>query len=118
MSAPNVASDPQDRRSSPRVPLDAPYFVTISLGKENDAPALLLDLSLGGAQLAFSPAAFKVTGWLGQQVRIRGLPGNIDTGALGLPGTLSWISEERCGLRFDTPLPLSEEALEDIVADL
>lgn len=30
-------------------------------------------------------------------------------------GMVSWLSEERLGIRFPEPLPLSQEELEDII---
>ncbi|MDL2207746.1 PilZ domain-containing protein [Desulfovibrio sp. OttesenSCG-928-M16] len=115
MAAHNSNTDSQsyaNRRSSLRVPIDVPFFVSMqkSMGRE-DIPALLVDCGRGGVQLAFSPASGGVASWLGSEVRIDGLPLLLDTQGTGFMGTITWVSSERCGVRFHVPLPVSDKTI-------
>jgi hypothetical protein len=120
MFSPDSSPSGQERRSSQRVPLDVPYFVTISPEdeKEEDVPALLIDLSLGGSQLGFSPATRGITNWLGHRVRLLGLPKEVCNRNGECAGAITWMSRERCGVRFETPLQLTDEQIMAILAEL
>lgn len=102
----------QERRSYPRVPLDTPFFVTLKREKAHEElSAVLVDCSQGGVQLALPPSSEPLFDWLGLRVLILGLPSPMDPPRLGCSGSVSWVSEERCGIRFSQPLALSDEAL-------
>lgn len=103
---------PAERRVYPRVPLDAPFFVTLRIQDSRQTQALLVDCGRGGVQLALSPEEADVPHLLSAEVRILGLPSMLDPTSAGLPGSISWVSAERCGVRFTPPLTLSEAVLQ------
>lgn len=100
----------EDRRSFPRVPLDAPHFVTLQRNG-GKADVMLVDLSRGGAQLALAPSENNLPYWLGEEALLLGLPPNIDKDGLGYRCVVSWLRPERCGVRFQPPLCMEEEEL-------
>lgn len=111
--------DYADRRNSLRVPIDVPFFVSIQKNPGNEeVPALLVDCGRGGVQLAFSPASDNIAGWLGCQVRVDGLPLILDAMGTGYEGIITWMSIERCGVRFHTPLPVSDQCIQALADDL
>ena len=119
MAANDVQEDYADRRAHARVPLDAPYFVTIQRGDSDmETPALIVDCGRGGLQLALSPVEGETYEWLSHSVVIHGLPQVMDNTGKGCPGMVSWVSAERCGVRFVPPLPVSDEELLEVVGNL
>lgn len=108
-----------ERRVYQRVPLDAPFFVTLRRSDGAEIPALMVDFGRGGVQVALppgTPASFH--SWLSCQVVVLGMPEPIECGRAGCKGMVSWVSAERCGVRFEPPLSLSEQELRNIVKSL
>lgn len=103
----------KERRTFPRVPLDAPVFVTLSVQNQEARHALLVECSRGGMQLVLAPEN-ALPEMLNASVLILGLPPSLDASGSGLPGSISWASAERCGIRFHSPLTLSEAVLQSI----
>jgi hypothetical protein len=101
-----------DRRKFARVPLDLPCFVTFRFDNGSVETALLADLGLGGLQLAFAPTReIQRENFLGRAVSIDPLPIPLPMEGKELPGIISWVSPQRCGVRFQTPLCVSETEL-------
>lgn len=100
-----------DRRAHPRVPLDAPYFVSIRKQEAGKIPALLVDCGRGGVQLALPPEETQTHQWLSYSVTVFGLPTQMDAFGQGCSGTVTWVSAERCGVRFHPPLNVSDAEL-------
>ncbi|MDR1360550.1 MAG: PilZ domain-containing protein [Deltaproteobacteria bacterium] len=101
-----------DRRKFARVPLDSPYFVNFRFHDGAAETALLADLGLGGLQLAFAPTRnIQRENFLGRSVSVDSLPIALPPEEQKLTGTVSWVSPQRCGVRFQTPLCLSETEL-------
>lgn len=123
MTTPNADTDSADsyadRRNSLRVPIDVPFFVSMQkIPGNHEVPALLVDCGRGGVQLAFSPASDDIAGWLGCEVRVDGLPLILDAMGAGYAGIITWMSIERCGVRFHTPLPVSDQCIQALADDL
>lgn len=115
----DTRSQSAERRIYTRVPLDAPFFVTLQRGDGPELPALLVDFGRGGLQLALPPGTSEnFFGWLNQAVMISRLPDSIDGCCTNCCGFISWVSQERCGVRFEKPLTISDDALENIVKTL
>lgn len=102
---------PQDRRNSPRVPIDVPFFIRMRIDGEGEITGLLIDCSLGGVQLALSMPSGVPAVWMGAEVGIADMPG-IDA---VLAGSITWISSDRCGVRFHQALAMTEEELRDLL---
>lgn len=107
-----------ERRARPRVPLDVPFFVTVRLADGSQCPALLVDCGRGGVQLAFSPTEEGVGGLLNQEMLLLDLPKGLKADPDGCPGLVTWVSAERCGVRFDLPLALTDEELRVVAESL
>lgn len=119
MSTDTVSQSVKERRVSPRVPLDAPFFVTLRRSDGPELPALVVDLSRGGVQLALPPdASENFHAWLSCQVTVLGLPPLVGFCGSGCAGMICWISMERCGVRFDTPLSVSDASLRAVIMSL
>ncbi len=102
----------RERRVYPRVPLDAPFFVTLRKSDGEETPSLMVDFGRGGVQLALppgTPASFHF--WLSHHVHVFGLPEAIACSREGCKGMITWVSAERCGVRFEIPLSLSDEEI-------
>ena len=84
-----------------------------------EIPALMVDLGCGGIQAALPPGSSEnFHTWLSHRVVVLGLPEPIQCGGVGHKGTVSWVSAERCGVRFQSLLPISEEELCAIISSL
>lgn len=107
-----------ERRACPRVPLDAPFFVTICLENGQRSSAILVDCGRGGVHLAFSPAEGMMSSLLGQNLVITNLPKGLGTDPDGWPGVVTWVSPQRCGVRFNQLLSLTDEELKAVANGL
>ena len=120
MSA-DTCSQCEERRIFLRVPLDAPSFVILRRDDGVEIPALMVDFGRGGIQAALSPGSSEnFHTWLSHQVAVVGLPEPVQCDGLGYKGIISWVSAERCGVRFQPPLPdsVSDEELYAIIRSL
>jgi len=119
MSADIDSQSGSERRIYPRVPLDAPYFVTLRRDDGVEIPALVVDLGRGGIQATLSPGFSEdFRTWLNHQVVVAGLIEPVQCDDSGYKGVITWVSAEHCGVRFQPPLPVSEEELEAIIRSL
>ena len=111
-----------ERRQFLRVPIDAPHFITVSLDDGVSVTTLLVDISRGGLQVAFSPSqVVEKDYYLGKSVVVCQLPGSVEQASgndKGLRGCISWVSPARCGIRFTEPLDLGDEELAALVEGL
>ena len=107
-----------ERRVCPRVPLDAPFFVTVRLENGQQCSAMLVDCGRGGVQLAFSPVEGMVNSLLSQELLVLNLPKGLGTDPDGCPGVVTWVSPQRCGVRFDRALSLTDEELAAVAGSL
>jgi len=119
MSADTDSQSGRERRVHLRVPLDAPCFVTLRRDDGLEVPTLLVDFGRGGIQAALPPSSSEnFRTWLSHQVDVVGLPGPLYCDGSGYPGVISWVSAERCGVRFSQPLSLADEELYTIIESL
>ena len=109
-----------DRRQYPRVPLDIPFFVEVTIEGGVPFSALLIDIGRGGLQLAFPLHQRRVNELLGCSVTVDGLPVQSEQEEIlrNIPGIVSWVSPERFGIRFEDPVSLTEEDLADLAFSL
>ena len=119
MSADTDSQSGRERRIYPRVPLDAPYFVSLRRSDGVEVPALMVDFGRGGIQAALPPGSSEsFRDWLNYQVVVLGLPESAHYDSSGYRGYITWVSVERCGVRFQPPLAVSDEELDAIIESL
>ena len=119
MSADTDSQSGSDRRIYPRVPLDAPCFVVLRRDDGVEVPALMVDFGRGGIQAALPPGSSEnFRDWLSHQVAVVGLPDPLRCDGSGYKGVISWVSAERCGVRFQPSLSVSDKELDAIIAAL
>jgi c-di-GMP-binding flagellar brake protein YcgR len=106
-----MSHDYAERRNYNRVPLDMPYFVLLRVLDEGEHAMQLRDCSRGGLQLAFPPGEKIHRDLLNKAVTVLHLPLAMDPESAGLTGFVVWLRQDRCGVRFDDILTLSDEGL-------
>ncbi len=79
---------------------------------------MLIDCGRGGVQLAFSPAEESVSQLLNQELIVLNLPQGLGADPDGCPGVVSWVSLQRCGVRFDQMLFVTDEELRAVAYSL
>ncbi|MDR2487953.1 MAG: PilZ domain-containing protein [Desulfovibrio sp.] len=108
-----------ERRSLLRVPLEVPFFVIVCLHDGYRCTAILADCGRGGVQLAFSPSLEdKLATLLGQELILLDLPEGLRTDPDGCSGVVTWVSPQRCGVRFNQVLSLTDEELTRVASSL
>ena len=94
-----------DRRSSPRIPLDAPFLLTLEIVSGSSIPVMLTDISMHGMQLTLPPDAGVLYCAIDSPVIMKNFPEKLAPFLEGLTGTIAWQTEQQCGIRLDQPLP-------------
>lgn len=107
-----------ERRTRPRVPLDTPFFITVRMENGDQCPAMLVDCGRGGVQLAFSPAEDRVGSLLSQELVLLDMPKGLGADPDGCAGVVTWVSPQRCGVRFDELLALTDQELTAVAKKL
>lgn len=107
-----------ERRVYTRIPIDVPIFASLTLETGQVLPALLADISKGGVQLALSPGMYDQDSLLGMEAVITELPGDLAPLLVGQHAYICWVSPQRCGIRFHTPLDVPEDVIKDMAASL
>lgn len=108
-----------ERRKSVRVPIDTVCFITVRNEQTGaEMTALLVDCGCGGAQLNAPPEEKDIRHWLGARVVLMNMPLTLDPSGKGIRGTVCWLSEAHCGIRFEAALQLSEEQLRTFAQSL
>lgn len=97
-----------ERRLFPRVPLDIPVFIRMRLKTGEEQKVLLVDVSCGGMQIALPAHGEGGSALLGKAVDLLDLPAALDAAPAGKGGSVTWVSPQRCGIRFDEPISLAE----------
>lgn len=103
-----------ERRLYERICIDAPVFCEITI-KGEKIPVLLKDMSKGGMQVEIGPGREFSKELLGQEIILSTLPDELTKCVSDVSGVVSWLSDERLGIRFPAPLSLSQEELEEII---
>lgn len=103
-----------ERRMHERICIDAPVVCEITI-EGHKIPVLLKDISKGGMQVEIGPGREFSKELLGCKIFISTLPDELSMRAPDVTGMVSWLSEERLGIRFPEALPISQEELEDII---
>jgi hypothetical protein len=79
----------------------------------------MVDCGCGGIQAALPPgSAEDLQDWLSHQIVVLGLPEAFRCDGSGHKGIVSWVSAERCGVRFESPLSISDAELHAILSSL
>ena len=94
-----------DRRKSPRIPLDAPCLLTLTLNYEEKYQAMVVDVSPGGVQLALSPGFPHDTLETGIPVTLSEVPVPLGSILEGAHGKIAWVGVRCCGVRLNKDLP-------------
>ncbi len=97
-----------ERRTSTRIPLDAPCLLTLIVEDTASYPAMLTDISRGGAQLALPPNITDGAVNVHARVRLSGVSGQISSWLEGASGHIVWVAHRHCGLRLDLDLPITD----------
>lgn len=103
-----------ERRVYERIGVDAPVVCQIVVGTWS-TPVLLKDISRGGVQVEIGPGKVFDKSLLGQAVTFSTLADELTERVDGVLGVISWLSKERLGIRFDTPLSLTQAELQSII---
>ena len=80
--------------------------------------AMLIDCGRGGVQLALSLAEGTIRSLLGHELVVMNLPKGLSTDPDGCPGVVTWVSPQRCGVRFDQILSLTDEEVMVVASSL
>lgn len=107
-----------ERRAHSRLLIDIPVLTGLKLANGRVLPAMLVDVSRGGIQLALSPETFNPEAILGNDAVITELPGELSMLVSNKCAFICWVSSQRCGLRFYTPLAEDEEYIKTLTATL
>lgn len=103
-----------DRRNSPRIPLDAPCLLTLLVNYEEEYPAMAVDVSRGGVQLALSPTPGLPEVAPGMPVTIKNAPAPLDALLEGVHGKIAWVGVRCCGIRLNKELPIDSADITDL----
>lgn len=101
-----------ERRSSPRVPLDSPIFITLRINEATECPCLVKDFSLGGAMIALPPGKGGTVAE-GDHVSITELSQKQCSPMQNIHGLVQWVKGEHFGVSFTSPMTISQEELKD-----
>ena len=99
-----------DRRDSQRIPLDMPCLLTLDIVGNGTLVVMAVDVSAGGAQIAFPPGSGEGPVTAGQTVVLRDAPPPF-TLLEGATGKIAWVGMRSCGVRLDVPLALDTTEL-------
>lgn len=106
-----VERNRMERRTSPRIPLDAPCLLTLVIEKTTAYPVMLTDISRGGMQLALPPDVADDAVSVNAEAALRDAPAPARDLLEGARGRVAWIARRYCGLRLDRELPATEQEL-------
>ena len=111
-----------ERRQFARVPIDEPHFVLIAVEQGPSQTMLLVDLGRGGLQTVFPPGQdVEKKSLLGKTVTVSQLPAPVSQASgieNSIKGTITWVSPQRCGIRFIAPLEIGDEELAALLESL
>ena len=103
-----------DRRNSPRIPLDAPCLITMLVNYADSYPAMAIDVSQGGVQLALSPGVALDALVPGLPVTLKDVPPPLDHLINEVHGKIAWVGVRCCGVRLNKPLPIDVNDINDL----
>lgn len=103
-----------DRRHSPRIPLDAPCLLTLLVNYEEEHAAMVVDVSRGGVQLALSSAPGLPSVTQGAPVTLKDLPEPLRGLLEGVHGKVAWVGARCCGVRLNKELPIGAADMADL----
>lgn len=100
-----------ERRTSPRIPVDAPFLLTLEMASGVTVPVMLTDISMHGMQLTLPPGAGVLHCAVNSPVHMKDFPHGLASFLDGITGTVAWLTERQCGIRLDRPFPRLSEVL-------
>lgn len=95
-----------ERRLSRRIPLDVPCLLTLVVNYSETYPAMAVDVSQGGVQLALSPGVSEKDIVIGLPVTLQDVPDPLAHLLNGVHGKVAWVGVRCCGVRLNKPLPI------------
>jgi hypothetical protein len=104
----------EDRRFSPRIPLDTPCFLTMIVNGEEEFSAMLVDVGQGGMQLALPPASGVPDIKPGASVVLQTVCAPLDSLLEGVCGNVAWVGERCCGVKLLQELAADTATLTNI----
>ncbi|MCC8193107.1 MAG: PilZ domain-containing protein [Deltaproteobacteria bacterium] len=104
----------EDRRHSPRIPLDAPCLLTLLVNYEEERPAMAVDVSRGGVQLALSAGSGFSELTPGVPVTLKNVPAPLDRLLEGVHGKIAWVGLRCCGVKLNKDLPIAPADITDL----
>ena len=110
-----IVGDPMDdRRTAPRIPLDAPCLLTLTVDYEEETFAMVVDVSRGGIQLALPPGSKPVQLTIGQPVTLKDVSAPLDLLLEDAHGKIAWIGANCCGVKLNKELPIAQADVVDL----
>ena len=103
-----------DRRNSPRIPLDAPCLLTLFVSDKEEYPAMVVDVSRGGVQLALPPKSTVENLELGAQVMLKDVSAPLDGLLEKTEAELAWLGMSCCGVKLNKELPIALADVTDL----
>ncbi len=103
-----------ERRNSPRIPLDTPCLLTLLVNFEDERPAMAVDVSRGGVQLALSPSPQQAAITPGLPVTLKDVPGPLRDLLEGTHGKIAWVGVRCCGIRLNKDLQINPSEVTDL----
>lgn len=104
----------EERRIYSRITIDIPVFITVTFDSTHELQVLLADFSKGGIQLILSPGSCDSETLIGAEAVINECQGDLSSLLIEKKGFVCWVSPQRCGIRFYTPLLISENAIHEL----
>ncbi len=93
-----------ERRTTPRIPLDMPYVLTLVIEGGQSLPVMLTDISIGGMKLTLPPAATGTELINNTRVSVKDFPPQVARELDGSTGTIVWVVRNQCGIHLDKPI--------------
>ncbi|SBW00077.1 putative PilZ domain protein [uncultured delta proteobacterium] len=103
-----------DRRNSPRIPLDAPCLLTLLVNYEEEHHAMVVDVSRGGVQLALSPGPGLSEVAPGMPVTLQNVPAPLNALLEGIHGKVAWVGVRCCGVKLNKELAIDSADITDL----
>ena len=103
-----------DRRHSQRIPLDAPCLLALFVNDREECPAMVVDVSRGGVQLALPPNSSVEKMEMGTPLVLKKVSLPLDQLLENVRGDLAWVGTRCCGIKLNEDLPIAASDITDL----
>lgn len=101
-----------EKRSTQRYPIQAIDFATMLINESYILLGSITNICRNGMNLELFPASPELAPQSGDSIRLQSCPHGLDCLLEGSTGTVSWTSDNCCGVKLATPLAQSAQELE------